>query len=169
MELQELLLKRRSVRAYQEGISEEDLKGILEKVLLAPSWKNAQTSRYYAAVTPEAIQTVYDTLPGFNQKSTVNASYIVTTFKKGVVGVPGEQQDLWGSYDLGLQNAYLLLQAKEAGYDTLIMGFRDEDKLRAYFSIPEDEIIMGVIAIGKANEEAVLRPRKSLEEILTIK
>lgn len=169
MEFKELLLKRRSVRAYQEGITEEELNQIMEAVLLAPSWKNSQTSRYYAAVTPEAIKEVYDALPGFNQKSTANAAYIVTTFKKGIVGMPGEGQDLWGSYDLGLQNAYLLLKAKEAGYDTLIMGLRDEEKLRKIFAIPEDEIVMAVIAIGKAAEEPVFRPRKTLGEILKTK
>ena len=169
MELQELFQKRRSVRAYKEGISEEELKGIMESVLLAPSWKNSQTSRYYAAVSPEAVQEVYEAMPGFNQKSSAHAAYIVTTFKKGIVGVPGPEQDVWGGYDLGLQNAYLLLKAKEAGYDTLIMGLRDEDKLRTIFAIPEDEIIMAVIAIGKADEEPVLKPRKSLEEILTVR
>ena len=169
MELQELFLKRRSVRAYKEGISEEELKAIVEKVLLAPSWKNQQTGRYYAAVSPEAVEAVYEAMPGFNQKSSEHAAYIIATFKKGIVGNPGPEQDLWGSYDLGLQNAYLLLQAKEASYDTLIMGLRDEEKLRAYFSIPEDETIMSVIAIGKAAQEPVLRPRKSLEEILTVR
>ena len=169
MEFKELLAKRRSVRAYSEGISEEELNRIMEAVLMAPSWKNAQTGRYYAAVTPEAVQEVYDALPGFNQKSTVHAAYIVCTFKKGIVGNPGEGQDLWGSYDLGLQNAYLLLKAKEAGYDTLIMGLRDEEKLREIFQIPEDEILLPVIAIGKAAEEPALRPRKTLAEILKVK
>ena len=169
MELQELFLKRRSVRAYEDGITEEELKAIVEKVLLAPSWKNSQTSRYYAAVSPEAVQEVYEALPGFNQNSTKNAAFIVSAFKKGIVGVPGPEQDQIGSYDLGLQNAYLLLQAKEAGYDTLIMGLFDEAKLREIFAIPEDEKITVVIAIGKGAQEPALRPRKSLEEILVIK
>ncbi|MBO4359076.1 MAG: nitroreductase family protein, partial [Erysipelotrichaceae bacterium] len=76
--------------------------------------------------------------------------------------------DVWGGYDLGLQNAYLLLKAKEMGYDTLIMGLRDVEKIRAYFNIPEDEMVLPVIAIGKAGEEPALRPRKDLSEILKV-
>jgi len=49
------------------------------------------------------------------------------------------------------------------------MGLRDEKAIREYFAIPEDEIIMPVIAIGKRDQEVVARPRKPLEEILKIK
>ena len=70
---------------------------------------------------------------------------------------------------MGLQNSYLILKAKELGYDTLIMGLRDEAKLRQIFSIPDDEIMLPVIAIGKADGELVNRPRKTLTEVLKIK
>ena len=71
--------------------------------------------------------------------------------------------------NLGLQNAYMLLKASELGYDTLIMGLRDEDKIREYFNIPDEEIMLPVIAIGKRNQEPTNKPRKSLDEILKIK
>ena len=80
-----------------------------------------------------------------------------------------EEGDIWGGYDLGLQNAYMLLKASELGYDTLIMGLRDVSSLRKYFNIPEDEIVMAVIAIGKRNGDINMRPRKELDEILKIK
>ena len=71
----------------------------------------------------------------------------------------------WGAYDLGLHDAYLVLAAKNAGYDTLIMGIRDADAIRERLSIPENEEIMSVIAVGKAAEEPGLRPRKAPEEV----
>ena len=74
----------------------------------------------------------------------------------------------WGAYDLGLHDAYLILAAKDAGYDTLIMGLRDAEKIRTILSIPEEEEILSVIAIGKRGEEPALRPRKPLEEIVKI-
>ena len=170
MELDRLVQIRRSIRGYsEERISEEEVREIIRCAQLAPSWKNSQTGRYYVAVSDEAVKAVFDCLPGFNQKSSANAAYIVSAFRKGISGVEGEEKDLWGAYDLGLQNAYLLLKASDMGYDTLIMGLRDVKGLRDYFNIPEDEIILPVIAIGRRSAEPREPVRKELDEILKIR
>ena len=176
MELGELLIQRRSVRSYKEAkVTKEDIEAIIKATLYAPSWKNTETGRYHVAISEEAIKAVYDCLPGFNQKSTKNAAYIVSSYKKELSGcsTPGvftdEHKDSWGAYDLGLQNSYLILKASEMGYDTLIMGLRDEEKLREYFNIPDDEIILPVIAIGKRDKEVTMVPRKTVEEVLNTK
>ena len=175
MEFEQLVKIRRSIRGYREaGISESELKEIFSCVRMAPSWKNSQTGRYYVALSEEAVKEVYECLPDFNRNSSANAAYIVATFKKGISGFnngePTDKSgDIWGGYDLGLQNAYLLFKASELGYDTLIMGLRDEERLRAYFSIPEDEIILPVIAIGKRSKDAVEKARKEPDEIVTIR
>ena len=49
------------------------------------------------------------------------------------------------------------------------MGLRDEAKLREIFSIPDDEIMLPVIAIGKRNGDLVVKLRKDLSEVLNIK
>lgn len=167
MEFMELIKERRSCRSFtQAEVKKEDIEEIIKATLLAPSWKNSETGRYYVAITQEQIKSVYDCLPDFNKKSSENAAYIVCTFKKGI---SGNGDDNWGSYDLGLQNSYLILKAKELGYDTLIMGLRDEERLRSIFNIPNDEIMLPVIAIGKSNKELLLNPRKEIDEVLNIK
>lgn len=167
MELSDLVKERRSCRSYiKEEVLKEDIEKIVECALFAPSWKNSQTARYYVALDQKTIDAVYNCLPDFNQNSSKNASYIIATFKKGI---SGSGDDNWGCYDLGLQNSYLILKAKELGYDTLIMGLRDEKELRKIFNIPDDEIMLPVIAIGKRKENPALRPRKQLNEVLTIK
>ena len=175
MELTELVKNRRSTRSYTEDrITKADIEQIIACAQMAPSWKNFQTGRYYVALSDEAIAKVYESLPEFNQKSSKNAAYIVATFKKdrsgfSLDGNPEKAGNIWGGYDLGLQNAYLILKACELGYDTLIMGLRDEDSLRDYFEITDDEIILPVIAIGKKASPQPFRPRKEINEILTIK
>ena len=175
MEFTKLVSSRRSVRKYaQAQVRKEDIEEIIRCAQMAPSWKNSQTGRYYVALSKEAIRAVYEALPDFNRNSTVNAAFIIATFKAKISGgirdgLMSEEGDLWGSYDLGLQNAYLLLKASELGYDTLIMGLRDTKALRDYFEIPDDEILMPVIAIGKRDGEAGLRPRKDIGEILKIR
>lgn len=174
MEFNELIIKRRSCRSYNEPLkSEEDIREIIKAGQYAPSWKNSQTGRYYVALSDEAINAVFESLPDYNQNSSRNAAYIVTTFKKSISGYSAdgvsELGDIWGGYDLGLQNAYILLKATELGYDSLIMGLRDENKLREYFEIPEEEIVMSVIAIGKRKVDPQMRQRKDVDEILKVK
>lgn len=167
MEFNELVKIRRSCRSFlDEKVLLEDIKKIMETAVQAPSWKNSQTGRYYVALSDEAIKEVYDDLPDFNQNSSKNAAYIVCTFKKGI---SGNGDDNWGAYDLGLQNSYMMFQASQLGYDTLIMGLRDEEKLRKYFEIPEDEIMLPVIAIGKRNGDCRLRARIDCNEIFKTK
>lgn len=175
MEFNELIQKRRSVRAYQENrtVPREVIEQILKSAQMAPSWKNSQTGRYYVADTPERVQAIRENcLPAFNQKSSANAPVlIVTTFVRDVAGFSAGQPDnefgnKWGAYDLGLQNAYLVLKASDLGLDTLIMGIRDEKELRRQLSIPEDEDVAAVIALGYRDGEPAFRPRKSLEDVV---
>lgn len=167
MELKELINQRRSCRKFKEAdVKKEDIEEIVKSALMAPSWKNSETGRYYVALSKEEIQAVYDSLPDFNKNSSKNAAYIIATYK---TGISGNGDDYWGAYDLGLQNSYLILKACELGYDTLIMGIRDEEKLRTLFNIPKDEKILPVIAIGKKEKELQLNPRKDFNEVLYIK
>ena len=172
MEFRELIAARRSVRRYESGIGHEALAAILKEAQQAPSWKNQQTSRCYAVETPEILESFREAvLPSFNRNSSANAALVVTTFVRDVVGFGdggpvNEVGNGWGAYDLGLHDAYLVLAAKNAGYDTLIMGIRDADAIRAKLGIPENEQIMSVIAVGKRAEEPSARPRKAPEEVI---
>ena len=172
MEFKELISARRSVRGYSAGIGHEALMEILKQAQQAPSWKNQQTARCYAVETPEILEDLRAmALPSFNQNSSAHAALIVTTYVKNVVGFNGETPvneigNGWGAYDLGLHDAYLVLAAANAGYDTLIMGIRDADVIRARLGIPENEEIMSVIAVGKRSAEPSARPRRELEEVV---
>ena len=170
MEFKELIFARNSIRAYESAIPHDDLIAVLKAAQRAPSWKNQQTSRCYAVESPEILEILRKALPSFNAKNAANAALIVTTFVKGIVGFDGEAPanevgDGWGAYDLGLHDAFLILAASDLGYDTLIMGLRSSDEIREKLGIPENEQIMSVIAIGKRSKDAVLRPRKELEEV----
>ena len=172
MEFKDLIYARKSVRKYEAPAGHEALVEILSEARQAPSWKNQQTSRCYVVETPETLEDLRaSALPSFNQNSSARATLIVTTFVRNVVGFNGdapvnEVGNGWGAYDLGLHDAFLILAAKNAGYDTLIMGIRDADVIRAKLGIPENEEILSVIAVGKAAEEPAARPRKPLEEVV---
>ena len=171
MEFTKVLSESRSVRKFSSAPSHEELVEILRAAQMAPSWKNSQTTRWYAIESPEKLEQIRLALHVINQQKAVNAHLIVSTYVRDIAGFTKGEADNevgngWGAYDLGLHDAYLILAAKDAGYDTLIMGLRDAEKIRSVLSIPEEEEILSVVAIGKRDEGPSLRPRKRLEEIV---
>ena len=176
MEFKELIEARRSVRKYVPGeISEDEMSAIVGEALNAPSWKNTEVTRYYAAISAEAKGRLWkEALPSFNVTSTVNAAALVAvTFRKGESGYMGtaaanELGEMWGAYDCGLASSYFVLAAKNHGWDSLILGIRDAEKIKAIMDIPEDEVVTSVIALGKASSSSAKPPRKPVGEVLKI-
>ena len=170
----EVMKTRRSVRNYDASktIRQEEVRTLLAEVQEAPSWANQQPSRYYVAMTPEKADAVRELIGEGNKKNTVGASvFIVATFERGKSGFfrgtpANEIGDGWGAYDCGLSNAYLVLQARAMGFDTLIMGMRDSEGLSSLFGIPETETVMAVIALGYRAEEPNRPERKNLDEVV---
>lgn len=175
MEFQKLIEKRRSVRKYSAGhtIPKEDILEMIQAAQEAPSWKNSQTGRYYCLLSEEMTQQFRtDCLPSGNALKSENAALIVTTFVHNRSGfkqdgtADNELENGWGCYDLGLQNANLVLKAEELGYGTLIIGIRDAQKIREVLSVPEEETIVSVIAVGIPAEEPNRPKRKGTEDIV---
>ncbi len=169
----EVFTSRRSVRSYDASkkITEAEVRDLIKAAQDAPSWANQQPTKYYVAISEEKLAAVQD-LVGQNKERIINAPVlIVSTFEKGKSGFfQGEQTneigDGWGAYEHGLSNCYLILQARAMGFDTLIMGMRDADQLRELFSIPDNETVMAVIALGYRAEEPNRPERKNLDEIV---
>ena len=176
MEFKELIEARRSVRKYVASeISKAEVEAIVSEALNAPSWKNTEVARYYAAVSAEAKGRLWDeALPSFNVASTANAAALVAvTFKRGESGYMGaepanELGEMWGAYDCGLASAYFVLAAKDRGWDSLILGIRDAAKIKAIMGIPDDETLTAVIALGKAAGAAAKPPRKPVGEVMKV-
>ena len=176
MEFKELIEARRSVRKYVASeISKEEVEAIVGETLNAPSWKNTEVTRYYAAISAEAKGRLWDeALPSFNVASTANAAALVAvTFKTGESGYMGampanELGEMWGAYDCGLASAYFVLAAKNHGWDSLILGIRDAGKIKSIMSIPDDETLTAVVALGKAAGTAAKPPRKPVGEVVKV-
>ena len=176
MKFSELIEARRSVRKYAKSeISKDEMTKIVEEALNAPSWKNTETTRYYAAIGDDVKAKIWsDALPGFNAASSENAAALVAvTFVPGESGYMGdtpanELGEMWGAYDCGLASSYFVLTAKNHGWDTLIMGIRDTAKVKAILNIPEKEILTSVIAVGKSAQPYFKNPRKPVTEVLKV-
>lgn len=174
MDFTELLNKRRSIRAYEpKPVSKETVEEIIKAAGKAPSWKNSQTGRYYVVMSETALEEIKtECLPQFNAKNCADAQVlIVTTFVKGIAGFNGDGEPVnnlgegWGAYDLGLQNENLVLKAAELGLGTLIMGIRDNVKLKERLGIPENEEVAAVISLGYPAVSPSEPKRKEVSEI----
>ena len=169
----ELIMKRRSIRVFdaEHKVSKEQIETLVKAAIEAPSWNNFQTSRYHVVTSSDVKQQLGETMAAFDTKIASTAPVlIVTTFVKGHSGFKGgeavdELGDGWGIYDLGLHNALLLLKAADAGLDTIVLGLRDADKIRTLLSIPEEESIVSIIALGYRAKDGVRPKRKAVEEI----
>ena len=176
MEFENLIESRRSVRKYAEKeVTREQVEEIIKAAQEAPSWKNQQTSKYYCVLSKEKREEIRTTcFPSFNEQRSLNAALIVTAYEKNNVGFDDNGQPInelgngWGCYDLGLQNMIFMLKARELGLDTLVMGIRDGQKLRAALNIPENEEIGAVLALGYADEEPKKPRRRELSDIAKI-
>ena len=169
----EVLTTRRSIRSYDatKTISEAEVRTLMEAVQEAPSWANQQPSKYYVAMTPEKVAAVQDLVGGNKQRIQGAPVLIVSTFERGKSGffngtATNEVGDGWGAYDNGLSNCYLILKARAMGFDTLIMGMRESDKLRALFNIPENETVMAVIALGYRKNQPVQPRHRPLDDVV---
>lgn len=173
MEFSQLLRERRSIRHFDGRPTDPALlRSLLEAAVLAPSWKNSQTARYTVVTSPELLQRIRnEALPEFNAANCAGAgALIVAGFVRGRSGFDrdgtpvNELGDGWGAYDLGLQNENLVLQARELGLDTLIMGIRDEVRLRELLGIDPAVAVVSVIAVGYRAQDAEMPQRKSVDE-----
>ena len=170
--LDEVFASRRSIRAYEAGktIPEAEIRKLLLATQNAPSWANMQPSKYYVAISDEKREAVLELIGG-NKERVINAPVlIVSTFEAGKSGFfRGNPVDntgnLWGAYDNGLSNAYLILKARDMGFDTLIMGMRNADELRKLFGIPGNETVLAVIALGYRAQEPNTPAHRPLDEI----
>ncbi len=170
----EVIATRRSVRSYDASktITEAEVRALLTATQEAPSWANTEPTKYYVAMS-EAKRSALLEMVGGNKERVSNAPVlIVSTFENGKSGFFRGQQtnevgDGWGAYDNGLSNAYLILQARAMGFDTLIMGMRDADAIRAEFGIPETETVMAVISLGYRAQEPNRPERRPLDEVVS--
>ena len=175
MELTKALNERRSIRKYAPCVvKREEIEELVAFAQKAPSWKNSQTARFYVALSEDTRQKARECLASFNYDRTQNVgAFIVTTVVHGISGYfpDGSATHLGNGFecfDNGLAVENLLLKAHEMGYGTLIMGIYKPDKLKTLFSIPENEDVVAVIALGKADIEPEMPQRNPVDQVLKI-
>lgn len=181
MLIEECIKERRSVRKYSDqDISKEILEEIVELARFAPSWKNSQTARYHVIKNPQLKEDIANNCVmnfTFNAKtiSRCNSLVILTTVGK-ICGYEEDgsfstsKEDRWEMFDAGIAAQTFCLAAHSKGVGSVILGIFDEEKIREYVNLPENESVSALIALGYPLEPSKGAPkRKEVSELLEIK
>ncbi len=165
---------RRSIREFTaEAVSHQDVEAIVDVARFAPSWKNTQISRYVALEGALKDKVAAECVGEWNAAIINKAPMlIVQTFVKNRSGFERDgsfttsKEDRWQNYDAGIAAEAFCLAAHEKGLGTVIMGMFEEDKVASVLSLPEDQGVAAMIAIGHPVSNPEAPKRKEVSELL---
>ena len=171
---------RRSVRKYSgREVSREVLEQIVDLARFSPSWKNTQAPRYHVIKNPRVKEDIAQNCVldfDFNAKTILrcNALVLVTVVEK-LSGFEADgtcstsQGDRWEMFDAGIATQTFCLAAHSLGVGSVILGVFDENKIRRYVPLPQQERVTNLIALGYPLEPPKAAPaRKDVSELLHI-
>ena len=166
---------RQSCRKYDPAreVEEEKLQAILEAAQLSPSACNGQPYHITVCTGDTAKQVAKATTGMGMNKFTADAPVMLVLSEQPYVKSAALGAKLKGidyrSIDIGIAAAYLTAEATAQGLGTCILGWFDNDTIRALCDL--DGAVRLVITLGYAKADDPLRPkkRKSLDEFVTEK
>ena len=173
MNFMEIARARQSCRSYDENriVEEEKLTAILEAAQLSPSACNGQPYHFTVCRGNAAREVAAATMGmGMNKFASQAPVCIVVSeedyVKSAAVGAKLKKND-YRSIDIGIATAYLTAEATAQGLSTCILGWLDEEKIRAICHLTHP--VRLVITLGYAKEGDKLRSkkRKELSELVT--
>ena len=175
MDFLEIAKIRQSCRSYdaQRPVEREKLLAVLEAARLAPSACNSQPY-IFTVCTGETAREVAKTTVGLGMnKFTADVPVIIVISegdynKSAGLGAKALDND-YRSMDIGLTAAYLTAEAATQGLGTCILGWFDDDKIRAVCGL--EHPVRLVITLGYAKEGEPLRRknRKEMTELVSWK
>jgi len=163
MNVQDAILKRRSVRDYEDKeVSSDELKKVLKAAQMAPSAHNDQPWKFVAVKKEErkeklaeaAQQSFIATAP------VVIAAVALNPGKKMSCGVPSYAVNLAIAVD------HMTLMAAELGLGTCWIGAFSQEKVKEILGVPDDCKVVSLLPLGFSADDSKPKRRKDLEEII---
>ena len=165
MDFLEIANARQSCRSYDENrtVEPEKLQKVLEAARLAPSACNAQPWLLTVCTGQKAKEVALLTrgMGGMNKFAVQAPVCIVvsegTYNRTAALGAKVKGND-YRSIDIGIMTAYLTAEATAQGLSTCILGWLDDEKIRAVCGTNSATRL--VITLGYAKEDDKLRTKK---------
>jgi len=163
MAVLDAIRRRYSCRAYQDkSIEREKLDCILEAARLAPSAKNAQDWRFVVVTDRDIKRQVAGTTnrPEVFEKA---GAIIAACSNSDYVMRCGQAI---GPIDVAIALEHISLQAADLGLGTCWIGSFDAGKVRQILGIPDDIIIVELMALGYPAGSKPEPKREPIEKIV---
>lgn len=175
MNFTEIARNRQSCRKYDSTreVEAEKLNAILESARLAPSACNGQPYHLTVCTGDTAKAAAKATMGLGMNKFAADAPVLIVISEEDYVASAAFGAKIKGndyrSIDIGIIAAYITAEAAVQGLGSCILGWLDDEKLRAICGV--DRPVRLVITIGYPTPEDALREkkRKSLDALVTNK
>ena len=164
MELKEAILKRKSIRGYEDTpVPEEKLNFVLDAARMAPSGANRQPWKF--VVVRDAAKRKELSAAAGGQGHVAGAPVVIAavgTMPENVMvcEVPGYPVDLAIAID------HMTLAAVDEGLGTCWIGAFKQDKARQILDVPDNCKIVALLTLGFPKDQGRPKDRKSLNEIV---
>lgn len=171
MNFNEIALARQSCRKYTDkAVEDEKLNAVLTAACLAPSACNGQPYHFTVCKGQKAKEAAkLVTGLGMNKFAAQAPVLVVVSekpyVKSAAMGARVKGND-YRSMDIGIAAAYLTAEATAQGLDSCILGWLDDEKLRALCGL--DQPVRLVITLGYGCDAPRAKKRKTPEELVTV-
>ena len=152
------IFTRRSVRRYlRKPVSEEDIRGLLEAAMAAPSANNSRPWHFVAVTDERTLKALSDVHP--HGKMLAGAPL-------GVVVCADPALSDWWEHDCSAANENLLIAAAALGLGAVWLGVHliedREQAVRDVLGIPDTLSVLSIVSLGHPDEEK--DPRTQYDE-----
>ena len=175
MNFMEIAETRHSCRSYDgtRSVEEEKLTAVLEAARLAPSACNGQPYRFTVCRGNAAREVAAATMGmGMNKFAPQAPVCIVVSeepyVKSAAVGARLKKND-YRSIDIGIATAYLTAEAAAQGLATCILGWLDDEKIRAICGLTQPVRLVITLGYAKEGDKLRTKKRKDLTELVSYK
>ncbi len=154
MDVREAIESRRAYRAIEPvEATDELIKDLTYHASLAPSCFNNQPWRFVFAKRREKLEELYSALSSGNNWAKT-ASLIVAVYSRKDYDCVVKEREYY-LFDTGMAVALMILRATELGLVAHPIAGYDQDKAKKALGIPEEDILITLIVIGKHSRKAV--------------
>ena len=169
MELKEVLLKRRSIRKFEDApISEEIIDELLHAGMSGPSAVNKKPWEFYVVTNKEKL----NALKKASAFSKIEAPLAIIVCGNLLNSLPLKMAEYW-IQDCSASTENILLRATDLGLGSVWCGAHPQKgakkKIRKILGIPLHHIPLNTIYIGYPKEEKVERDQFEKDKVHFIK
>ncbi len=156
MEFKSVITTRRAIRRYKpDPIPENKLQSLYKALQAAPTGNNRQPFKFIFVKDPEMRRMIVS--QACHQEFLAQPPILlVACCEKG------------DSFNVAIAVDHMILAATDEGLGTCWVAWFDAEKVKALLNIPAQLEVPIIVPIGIAGENPAQKPRKSLEELITV-